>query len=157
MRVLPHAVRCHQRTDYFSQSDDDRVSRLIPFSGRQAHRAEVHVFQLFPPLQYNATQGSFFGGNFWDSRATGYLLRSPDAEQSQFPPVDPAEMGNPDTACIVWKLSLAPYRPLFELIWGAGSFNIAWPGNIAQICATPTGASVFASNTQPVHLIPRDR
>jgi hypothetical protein len=35
------------------------------------------------PLQYSATQGAFFGGNFWDSRAIGYKLRSPDAEQSQ--------------------------------------------------------------------------
>jgi hypothetical protein len=25
----------------------------------------------FPPLQYNATQGAFFGGNFWDSHASG--------------------------------------------------------------------------------------
>src|SRR5260370_23909876 len=113
MRLLPHAVRCRQRTDSVSQSDDDRVSGLMPFSVRPAHRAEVHVFQLFPPLQYNATQGAFFGGNFWDSCATGYLLRRPDAEQSQFPPVDPLEMGNPDTACITYKLSLAAYRPLF--------------------------------------------
>jgi cytochrome c peroxidase len=111
----------------------------------------------FPPLQYDAVQGLFFGGNFWDSRATGYKLRSPDAEQSQGPPVDPGEMGNPDTACITYKLSLAPYRPLFELIWGAGSFDITWPANTAQICATPNGASVFNGDPTPVALSPADR
>src|SRR5258708_769163 len=157
MRVLPHAVRCLQRTDSVSQSDDDRVSRLIPFSGRQAHRAEVHVFQLFPPLQYNATQGAFFGGHFWDSRATGYLLRSPDAEQSQFPPVDPLEMGNPDTACITYKLSLAAYRPLFEEVWGKGSFAITFPPDTASICATPGGAAIFGGSATPVALSPGDR
>src|SRR6202021_1930379 len=26
----------------------------------------------FPPLQYNTTQGDFYGGNFWDARATGF-------------------------------------------------------------------------------------
>jgi cytochrome c peroxidase len=112
----------------------------------------------FPPLQYDAEQGLFFGGNFWDSRATGYLTRAPDAEQAQFPPVDPDEMAEPDTACIAYKLSLAPYAPLFEEIWGAGSLSsITWPANVAQICATPEGAAVFGSNTQPVVLSTRDR
>jgi cytochrome c peroxidase len=112
----------------------------------------------FPPLQYDAEQGLFFGGNFWDSRATGYLTRAPDAEQAQFPPVDPDEMAEPDTACIAYKLSLAPYAPLFEEIWGAGSLSgITWPADVAQICATPEGAAVFGSNTQPVALSPSDR
>ena len=112
----------------------------------------------FPPLQYNATQGLFFGGNFWDSRATGYLLRAPDGEQAQFPPVDPDEMANPDTACIVYKLSKAPYASLFEEIWGTGSLSsISWPADVASICATPEGASVFGSNSEPLTLSPSDR
>jgi cytochrome c peroxidase len=112
----------------------------------------------FPPLQYDAEQGLFFGGNFWDSRATGYLTRAPDAEQAQFPPVDPDEMDNPDTACIAYKLSLAPYAPLFEEIWGAGSLSgITWPADVAQVCALPEGDSVFGSNAQPLTLSPRDR
>jgi hypothetical protein len=52
-------------------------------------------------------------------KATGYKLQTPDAEQAQFPPVDPLEMGFPDTACIAFRLSSADYRPLFELVWGA--------------------------------------
>jgi cytochrome c peroxidase len=112
----------------------------------------------FPPLQYNATQGLFFGGNFWDSRATGYLTRAPDAEQAQFPPVDPDEMDNPDTACIAYKLSLAPYASLFEEIWGAGSLSgITWPADVAQICALPEGDSVFGNNAEPLALSPADR
>jgi len=74
----------------------------------------------FPQLQYNRVLKTFFGGNFWDSRSTGYKLSSPDAEQAQHPPVDPDEQGFPDTACIAYRLSHAEYRPLFELVWGEG-------------------------------------
>jgi cytochrome c peroxidase len=81
-------------------------------------------------------------------------LQAPDAEQAQGPPVDPLEMGNPDIACIAYKISQAPYLPLFELVWG-DSFNIKWPGNVAKICATPEGA--FGSNAQPVALSADDR
>ena len=38
-------------------------------------RATIHVFTHIPGLNYNTTQGAFFGGNFWDSRATGYNCR----------------------------------------------------------------------------------
>lgn len=116
---------------------------MVAYPGSAHFRAGKRTAQrytyssFFPPLQYDAEQAAFFGGNFWDSRATGYLLRSPDAEQSQFPPVDPLEMGNSDTACITYKLSLAEYRPLFEEVWGAGSFDVDFPPNTAQICAQP--------------------
>ena len=112
---------------------------------------------FFPALQYNQEQGLFYGGNFWDSRATGYLIRNPAANQAQFPPVDPAEMGQPDTACIVYRLSQAVYRPLFELVWGAGSFDINWPANAEQICSTPNGDQVFGGNTMPLQLSAADR
>jgi cytochrome c peroxidase len=111
----------------------------------------------FPVLEYNKTQGLFFGGNFWDSRATGYELQSPDAHQAQGPPVDTQEHMFPDTACIVFRLSQAAYRPLFEQIWGEDSFNIHFPEDTEDICGTPGGAAKFGSDTQPVKLKPEDR
>jgi len=111
----------------------------------------------FPVLQLNETQGLFFGGNFWDSRATGYLLQSPDAHQAQGPPVDTQEMMSPDTACIAFKLSQAEYRPLFEQVWGKDSLNIKFPSKTEEICATPGGAAVFGTDTTPVKLSPEDR
>jgi cytochrome c peroxidase len=108
-------------------------------------------------LQYNQEQGLFFGGNFWDSRATGYKLRVPDAEQAQGPPVDHLEMGFPDTACVAFRLSASIYRPLFEGVWGKGSFDIKFPNETEKICETPGGADVFKGNTTPVPLSPEDR
>jgi len=111
----------------------------------------------YPVLAFNETQQLFFGGNFWDSRATGYLLQSPDAQQAQGPPVDTQEMGLPDTACIAFRLSQAEYRPLFEQVWGRGSFNIKFPSDTEQICATPGGAAVFGGSATPIRLSPEDR
>jgi cytochrome c peroxidase len=109
----------------------------------------------FPVLHQDAK--TLIGGNFWDGRATGYLLQNPDAEQSQHPPVDTQEHMFPDIACVPFRLSTAVYRPLFEQIWGAGSLTINFPANTAQICATPGGAAAFGSNTEPVQLSPTDR
>jgi cytochrome c peroxidase len=136
---------------------------MIAYPGTEHFRAAKRTAQrypyapFFPVLQFNETQGLFFGGNFWDSRATGYLIRNPDANQAQGPPVDPLEMGNPDTACIAFKLSQAVYRPLFEEVWGKGSFDINFPPDTAQICATPGGAAIFGSNVEPVKLSAVDR
>ena len=150
---------CHMPYVGFSGPIPSVNLTMIAYPGSFHFRAGKRTAQrytyssYFPPLFYNTTQGAFFGGNFWDSRATGYLLRAPDAEQAQFPPVDPLEMGNSDTACITYKLSLATYRPLFEEVWGKGSFAINFPPDTAQICALP---NVGGSATQ-VALSPTDR
>jgi cytochrome c peroxidase len=111
----------------------------------------------FPPLQYNITQGDFYGGNFWDARATGYRLQNSAAEQAQDPPVDPEEMANPDPACVVWKLSLSQYKSFFEQVWGAGSLEITWPADVKKVCSTPKGAAIFGGNATPLNLSPAER
>src|SRR3981189_340751 len=136
---------------------------IIAFPGTAHFRMGKRIPQrhpyapFFPVLQYNQVQGLFFGGNFFDSRATGYLLRVPDAEQAQGPPVDTQEMGFPDTACVAFRLAQAVYQPLFEEVWGKGSLDINFPHETAQICATPGGAAVFGGSTTPIPLSQSDR
>jgi cytochrome c peroxidase len=154
---------CHMPYAGFSGSIPSVNLTMVAYPGSDEFRAGKRTAQrytyapFFPVLNYNQTQGLFFGGNFWDSRATGYLLGSPDAEQSQGPPVDTQEHALPDTACIAFRLSTAVYRPLFEMVWGAGSFNISFPANTEQICDTPGGASIFGGSTTPIALAPEDR
>jgi cytochrome c peroxidase len=149
---------CHMPYVAFSGPIPSVNLTMIAYPGTVHFRAGKRTAQrytyapFFPVLQYNEEQGLFFGGNFWDSRATGYLLRNPDAHQAQGPPVDTQEMGNPDTACIVYKLKQSVYRSLFELVWGEGSLDIHFPGNTETICATPGGAAVFGGDTTPVNL-----
>jgi cytochrome c peroxidase len=136
---------------------------IIAYPGTVHYRAGKRTAQrhtyapFFPVLQYNQEQGLFFGGNFWDSRATGYRLRNPDAEQAQGPPVDTQEMGFPDTACVAFRLSQAVYEPLFELIWGKDSLDIKFPHDTEEICATPGGAAVFGGDPEPIKLKTEDR
>ena len=61
-----------------------------------------------------------------------------------------------DTACIAFRLASAPYRPLFELVWGV-DFDIRFPANTAEICAIPNGAARFQGSATPIALSPTDR
>jgi cytochrome c peroxidase len=154
---------CHMPYAGFSGPIPSVNLTMVAYPGSFHFRAGKRTAQRytyapwFPVLQYNETQALFFGGNFWDSRATGYLLQNPDAEQAQHPPVDTQEMGSPDTACIVYRLSQAEYRPLFEQVWGKDSLDIKFPRDTERICATPGGAAIFGTDTTPVKLKPEDR
>jgi cytochrome c peroxidase len=127
-----------------------------PNSRLSARKPQSYAYAAFAPiLHYNAAQGDFYGGNFWDMRATGIRLTNPAAEQAQGPPVNPLEMANPDTACFVWKISQRPYRSLVEAIWGTQSFAINWPADIANTCAKPGPPA--QADPFPVHLSESDR
>jgi cytochrome c peroxidase len=151
---------CHMPYAGFSGPIPSVNLTMIAYPGTFHFRANKRTAMRYtyapryPVLEFNETQGLFFGGEFWDARATGFLLQSPDAEQAQHPPVDSGEMGFPDTACIAFRISQAVYRPLFEQIFGAGSFDINFPDDTEQICATPAGNF---PNAMPVHLSPADR
>src|ERR1700747_1185886 len=154
---------CHMPYAAFSGPIPSVNLTMIAYPGTVHFRAGKRTAQrytyasFFPVLQFNEEQGLFFVVNFCDSRATGYLLRSPDAHQAQGPPVDTQEMGFPDTACITFRLSQAKYRPLFEEVFGKGSFDITSPADTEQICHTPGGAAKLGGSTTPVRLSPADR
>jgi cytochrome c peroxidase len=154
---------CHMPYAAFSGPIPSVNLTMIAYPGSFRYRAGKRTAQrytyshTFPDLHYNTTQASFFGGNFWDSRATGYKLQAPDAEQAQFPPVDPLEMGLPDTACIAYRLSSATYVSLFEMVWGDDPSTIAWPSNTETICATPNGAASLGGSATPIALSTADR
>jgi cytochrome c peroxidase len=154
---------CHMPYVAFSGPIPSVNLTMVAYPGTFRFRAGKRTAQrypyapFFPVLQFNEAQGTFFGGNFWDARSTGYLLRNPDAEQAQHPPVDTQEMGNPDTACIAFKLSQAVYRPLFEQLYGADSLNIKFPPETEEFCELPGGAKGFGTDVTPVKLDVADR
>jgi cytochrome c peroxidase len=154
---------CHTPYTGFSGPIPSVNLTMIAYPGSFHYRAAKRTAQrytyspYFPTMHFDPFAAALLGGNFWDGRATGYILQSPDAEQAQHPPVDPLEMGNPDIACIAYKLSLAEYRPLFEAIFGADSLTIQFPPSTAEICSTPNGAAIFGGSATPVALSPADR
>jgi cytochrome c peroxidase len=117
---------------------------------------QAHTYASFAPvLHYNAEQGDFVGGQFWDMRATGLRLDSALAEQAQGPPLNPLEIGLIDPACMVYRMSQRPYRPMAEKLWGAQAFAVTWPANTNEVCNRP-GPPPNAEPL-PVHLGAVDR
>src|SRR5258708_31976133 len=88
-------------------------------------------------------------------RATGRRLGNPAAEQALGPPTNPVEMGLPDSACAVYRASQRRYRALFESVWGAQAFVIAWPGDVEEVCDRPGPPN--AGEPLPIQLSPLDR
>jgi cytochrome c peroxidase len=110
----------------------------------------------FPKLEFNVEQANFYGGNFWDLRASGFRTQSPDAEQAQGPPHDSQEMGLPDPACVVFRIATGSYANIFKTVWGAQAFDIRFPGDTEQICSTPAG-DVPGNPSNPLSLSAVDR
>src|SRR5882762_8313193 len=80
---------CHMPYAGFSGPIPSVNLTMVAYPGSFEFRAGKRTAQRytyapnFPVLNFNQSQQLFFGGNFWDSRATGYLLGSPDAEQDR--------------------------------------------------------------------------
>jgi cytochrome c peroxidase len=147
---------CHMPETGFDGPISELNATTVAYPGSvrtrfSQRKPQSHAYAPFAPvLHYNASQGDFVGGNFWDMRATGTRLRSPAADQAQAPPVNPVEMGLPDPACAVFRLSQRPYRSLFEAVWGKQAFAMTWPADIEQVCNTP--APPPSADPLPVHL-----
>ena len=65
------------------------------------------------PVLYQDDSGQWFGGMFWDGRATGWTLGDPLAEQAKGPFLNPKEMAVPDAATLVAKVQASSYADLF--------------------------------------------
>jgi cytochrome c peroxidase len=86
------------------------------FGDRKPPSAAYATFS--PILYYDATEGLFIGGNFWDGRATGERLGSPAAEQALGPFLNPVEHNNPDVFTVLKKIEKAKYIGLWKEVWG---------------------------------------
>jgi cytochrome c peroxidase len=152
---------CHMPETGFTGAISELNATTVAYPGSvrwrfSQRKPQSHAYAPFAPaLHYNVGQGDFVGGNFWDMRATGLRLDNPAAEQAQAPPLNPVEMGLPDAACAVYRLSARPYRWLFEAVWGKQAFAISWPADVETICDTPAPAA--SSDPLPVHLSEVDR
>src|SRR5260370_4822608 len=154
---------CHMPYAGYSGPIPSVILTMIGYPGSFQFRAGKRNAQRypyspsFPVLNFNETQQAFFGGAFWDSRATGYLLGSPDANQAQGPPVDTQEHALPDTACIAFRLQSALYKRVFIEVWGDDIDAIKFPHNTEELCETPGGASAVGTDNTPIKLSPADR
>ena len=69
-----------------------------------------------PILHYDAANGTWVGGMFWDGRATGETLGDPLAEQAQGPLLNPLEQNNPSAQAVIDKVLASGYRDPFKSV-----------------------------------------
>jgi cytochrome c peroxidase len=107
------------------------------FSDRFGNRKPPSAaYATLCPIFHRTTRdsGEFSGGLFWDGRATGEKLANPAADQAQGPFLNPVEQGLPDSACVVYLVSVAPYAPLYEKIWSDTISSISFPADMESLC-----------------------
>jgi cytochrome c peroxidase len=91
---------------------------------------------LSPVFDFSHQAGGLFvGGNFWDGRATGEKLGNPAADQAQGPFLNHVEQGLRDSACVVYRVSIASYAGLYKELWGSNIEHIVFPAGIDDLCA----------------------
>ena len=73
---------------------------------------------LSPIFHYDADEGLFEGGNFWDGRATGEHLGNPAADQALGPFLNPVEQNNPSKQAVCQQIAKSKYAKLWEVVWG---------------------------------------
>lgn len=78
---------------------------------------------LSPIFHFDAGEGLFVGGNFWDGRATGEILGNPAADQALGPFLNPVEQNNPSKQAVCKQVAASKYAGLFEEVWGPGSLD----------------------------------
>jgi cytochrome c peroxidase len=81
-----------------------------------------------PIFHYDAAEGEFVGGNFWDGRATGQRLGNPAADQAGGPFLNPVEQNMPDAQAVCSHVAASRYAALFEQVWGPGSLDCSATG-----------------------------
>jgi cytochrome c peroxidase len=74
-------------------------------------------------LYFDETKGTWFGGMFWDGRATGWTLGDPLAEQAMGPFLNPLEQNMPDAKQVCIRVAHSDYAGQFESVWGPGSLD----------------------------------
>ncbi len=71
-----------------------------------------------PVFHFDEGEGLFIGGNFWDGRATGWVLGNPAADQALGPFLNPVEQNNPSKMAVLEKVADSKYADLWEMVWG---------------------------------------
>lgn len=116
---------CHEPA--FGFVDPDKgipVSEgVIPglFGGRNSPASAYAMYA--PSFHFDAGEGLWVGGQFWDGRATGDVLGDPLADQALGPFLNPVEMANTSKAQVIADVAASEYASLFEQVWGPGSLD----------------------------------
>ena len=92
------------------------------FGNRKPPSASYATFS--PVFDYDKVEGLFYGGNFWDGRATGWRIGTsdeggnPTAEQAIGPFLNPVEHNMPSKEAVLMEIENAKMGDLWEEVFG---------------------------------------
>jgi len=88
----------------------------ISLGGRNA---PTSAYAGYSPIRYqDDATGEWYGGMFWDGRATGETLGDPLAEQAQGPPLNPVEMALKNEREVIEVIKASSYYELWIEVFG---------------------------------------
>ncbi len=85
------------------------------FGNRKPPSAAYATFS--PVFHFDAEEGLFEGGNFWDGRATGEVLGNPSADQALGPFLNFVEQNNLEKLAVLKQIAKSKYAWLWEEVW----------------------------------------
>lgn len=88
----------------------------VSLGGRNA---PTSAYAGYSPIRYqDEATGEWYGGMFWDGRATGETLGDPLAEQAQGPPLNPVEMALKNKRAVIDVIKDSAYYDLWIEVFG---------------------------------------
>jgi cytochrome c peroxidase len=116
---------CHDPVFGFDDPDSD-----LPVSGGVLPRrfgnrnSPISAYAMYAPVfHFDEGENLWIGGQFWDGRATGYVLGDPLADQALGPFLNSVEMANPTKETVVMAVRQSDYADDFEAVFGPGSLD----------------------------------
>ncbi len=109
----------------------NRLSGIYPGAVKQRfgnRKPPASAYLGASPVFHMVEPGEFVGGMFWDGRATGERLGSPDADQALGPFLAPVEQNMPGKQSVCEVVAQSNYAALFEQVWGPGSLDCSDAG-----------------------------
>jgi cytochrome c peroxidase len=128
---LQSCASCHDPFTGFTGPDSDENDTLAVYEGAIPRRygnrkppTSAYCGES-PLLYYDEDLMTWFGGMFWDGRATGWSLGDPLSEQAKGPFLNPLEQAMPNARLVCIQIATSDYAGLFETVWGPGSLDYA--------------------------------
>lgn len=123
-------AECHNPQTGFTGPDSAVNAEGAVYRGALPHRfgnrkPPTAAYAGDSPVLHQDGSGAWFGGMFFDGRATGAVLGDPLAEQAQGPYLNPLEQALANSQVLCVKVKQADYAELFKQVWGAGSLDCA--------------------------------
>lgn len=110
---------CHSPEAGFGNPNADYPVSQVVHKDRFGNRNDLPAAyaSFSPTFHYDAAEGLYVGGQFWDGRAADL------AEQAKGPFLNPLEMANPDEETVIDRVRKSEYADLFRKVFGITSFD----------------------------------